>query len=137
MIFVGDDWSEDHHDVEVQDETGRRLVRQRGADARAGEIQAALRGEHLEPPAVLAEMNRQLAPLELQLADHFERHPDAEIIRSQPGLGVVVGARVLGEFGDDPTRYADAKSRRNYAGTAPITIASGKKKVIKARLRLG
>jgi transposase len=126
----------------------RRAGRQRGVDARAGEIQAALRGEHLDPPAVLAdafgatvtaavaiiaEMNHQLAALEQQLAAHFERHPDAEIIRSQPGLGVVVGARVLGEFGDDPTRYADAKARRNYAGTAPITIASGKKKVVKAR----
>jgi transposase len=126
----------------------RRAGRQRGADTRAGEIQASLRGEHLEPPATLAdafgaavtaavavigEMNRQLAALEQQLAEHFEKHPDAEIIRSQPGLGVVVGARVLGEFGDDPTRYPDAKARRNYAGTAPITIASGKKKVVRAR----
>lgn len=126
----------------------RRAGRQRGADKRAGEIQASLRGEHLEPPATLAdafggavtaavavigEMNRQLAALEQQLAEHFDKHPDAEIIRSQPGLGVVVGARVLGEFGDDPTRYADAKARRNYAGTAPITIASGKKKVVRAR----
>jgi transposase len=126
----------------------RRAGRQRGADARAAEIQASLRGEHLEPPAALAdafgaavsaavavigEMNRQLTALEQQLAEHFEKHPDAEIIRSQPGLGVVLGARVLGEFGDDPTRYADAKARRNYAGTAPITIASGKKKVVKAR----
>src|SRR4051812_34888363 len=29
MLFVGDDWAEDHHDVEVQDETGRRLARAR------------------------------------------------------------------------------------------------------------
>jgi transposase len=126
----------------------RQTGRQRGADTRAGEIQASLRGEHLEPPAALAdafgaavtaavavigEMNRQLAALEQQLAEHFDKHPDAEIIRSQPGLGVVVGARVLGEFGDDPTRYADARARRNYAGTAPITIASGKKKMVRAR----
>ena len=44
--------------------------------------------------------------------------PDAEIYLSQPGLGVVLGARVLAEFGDDKTRYADARSRKNYAGTA-------------------
>ena len=55
----------------------------------------------------------------------FGQHPDAEIITSQPGLGVVLGARVLAEFGDDPDRYADAKARRNYAGTSPITKASG------------
>ena len=29
MLFVGDDWAEDHHDVEVQDETGRRLGKAR------------------------------------------------------------------------------------------------------------
>ena len=40
---------------------------------------------------------------------------------------------MLGEFGDDPERFADAKSRRNYAGTSPITIASGKKRAVLAR----
>ena len=41
---------------------------------------------------------------------------------------------MLGKFGDDPDRYADAKARKkNYAGTSPITVASGKRKVVKAR----
>ena len=40
---------------------------------------------------------------------------------------------MLGEFGDDPNRYADGKARRNYAGTSPLTRASGKKKVVAAR----
>src|SRR6202030_4123786 len=61
------------------------------------------------------------------------RHPDAEIIVSQPGMGPVLGARVLAEFGDDPRRYADGKARRNYAATSPVTRASGKKKVVAAR----
>ena len=47
----------------------------------------------------------------------FGQHPDAETYLSQPGLGAITGARVLGEFGDDPCRYASAKARRNYAGT--------------------
>ena len=46
---------------------------------------------------------------------------------------MTLGARVLGEFGDDPNRYADAKSRKNYAGTSPITRASGKHRVVLAR----
>jgi hypothetical protein len=46
---------------------------------------------------------------------------------------VVLGARVLGEFGDDPNRYTDAKSRRNYAETSPLTVASGKKRAVLAR----
>ena len=71
--------------------------------------------------------------LEAGLAQDFGQHPDAKIILSLPGLGMVLGARVLGEFGDDPNRYADAKSRRNYAGTSPVTRASGKSRVVLAR----
>src|SRR4051794_15058895 len=51
--------------------------------------------------AIIAELNRQIADLETTLAEHFETHPDADIYLSLPGLGVVLGARVLGEFGDD------------------------------------
>jgi transposase len=63
----------------------------------------------------------------------FEQHPDAEILRSLPGLGLVLGAGLLGEFGDDPTRFVDAASRRAYAGSAPITRASGKLKLVLLR----
>jgi hypothetical protein len=64
---------------------------------------------------------------------YFGQHPDAEVYLSQPGLGVVLGARVLAEFGDDKDRYADAKARKNYAGTSPITRQSGRKKLVMAR----
>ena len=40
---------------------------------------------------------------------------------------------MLAEFGDDKSRYADAKARKNYAGTSPITRQSGKKKIVLAR----
>ena len=62
----------------------------------------------------------------------FGQHPDAEIYQSQPGLGPILGARVL-EFGDDPDRYADAKARKNYSGMSPITRASGTRRVVLAR----
>ena len=122
--------------------------RQRNLDAKALEIQTALRTEQLAAPAavaatfgattratvaVIAELNHQIADLEAELATHFEAHPDADIYRSLPGLGVILGARVLGEFGDDPNRYTTAKSRKNYAGTSPLTIASGKKRAVLAR----
>ena len=45
----------------------------------------------------------------------------------------MLGARVLGEFGDDPNRYTTAKSRKNYAGKSPLTVASGKKRAVLAR----
>ena len=54
-------------------------------------------------------------------------------MQSQLGLGVVLGARVLAEFGDDPHRYATAKGRKAFAGTAPITRASRLRQVVLAR----
>jgi len=126
----------------------RQAGRRRYLDDRARQIQTALRSPQLTAPdpvaaafaattratvGIIGELNRQIADLEAQLAADFEQHPDADIYRSLPGLGVVLGARVLGEFGDDPNRYADAKSRKNYAGTSPLTIASGRKRAVLAR----
>jgi transposase len=126
----------------------RRGGRQRRIDERAIEIQTALRREQLEAPPIIAgamgatvtalvavavELTTQVARLETELSEHFELHPDAKIIRSLPGLGMILGARVLAEFGDDPNRYANAKCRKNYAGTSPITRASGKHRVVLAR----
>jgi transposase len=122
--------------------------RQRNLDTRALQIQELLRREQLAAPAavtaafaattraavgIIVELNRQIADLETELATHFEAHPDADIYLSLPGLGVILGARVLGEFGDDPNRYTTAKCRKNYAGTSPLTIASGKKRAVLAR----
>jgi transposase len=123
-------------------------ARRRYVEDKAARIQAVLRAEHLgqaevitaayaattrSAAAVLATLNEQVKVLEAQVEAHFGRHPDAEIILSQPGLGPILGARVLAEFGDDPDRYATAKNRKNYAGTSPITRASGKKKTVTAR----
>ena len=71
--------------------------------------------------------------MEQQLAARFATSPDAAILRSQPGLGVVLGARVLAEFGDDPHRYATANGRKAFAGTAPVTQSSGLRTVVVAR----
>jgi len=78
--------------------------------------------------AVIASLSGQLASLEAALTSAFGAHRDAGIVRSQPGLGVVLAARVLAEFGDDPDRYVSAKARKSYAGTAPITgpLGSGR-----------
>ncbi|MFA9444763.1 IS110 family transposase [Egicoccus sp. AB-alg6-2] len=126
----------------------RRAGRQRNIERRTLEIQTALRSEQLQAPplvadamstivaasvAVISQLQTQIAGLEHELAQRFEMHPDARIIRSLPGLGMILGARVLAEFGDDPNRYDTAKSRKNYAGTSPITKASGKHRVVLAR----
>src|SRR3954447_18867624 len=58
MWFVGDDWAEEHHDVEVQDESGRRLGRARlpeGSEgvARLHALIAGAVGSDAEPDQVL------------------------------------------------------------------------------------
>lgn len=82
---------------------------------------------------MIAALSAQIDVLAEQVGESFGRHPDAEIYLSQPGLGQILGARVLAEFGDDPNRYADAKARRNYSGMSPITKTSGKSRVVLAR----
>ena len=68
-----------------------------------------------------------VARLEESLTTAFHRHPDAEIITSFAGLGTVLGARILAEIGDDRTRFTTARGLKAFAGTAPITRASGMK----------
>lgn len=125
-----------------------KRAHRRNVDERATAMLQVLRAPELRLPApvqqayaagiasqvaVLAVLNQQIDQLSVVVGDHFGRHRDAEIYTSLPGLGVVLAARVLGEFGDDPDRYVDSKARKAYAGTAPITRASGKKKVVLAR----
>src|SRR5580704_1061946 len=125
-----------------------KRARRRNISEKTTAIRAALRSPQLaQPPqvtaacaavvrsltAVLATLNEQITIMEGAVDAHFRQHPDAEIITSQPGLGPILGARVLAEFGDDPHRYASAKARKNYAATSPITRQSGKKKAVQAR----
>ncbi|GAA4263529.1 IS110 family RNA-guided transposase [Dactylosporangium darangshiense] len=125
-----------------------RRVHRHNVRAKAADVVAALHSEHLGRStavteayaatvaalsAVIAAFNIQVKQLERQVEAQFNDHPHAEIYRSQPGVGVVTGARILAEFGDDPDRYRDAKARKNYAATSPVTRASGRSRVVLAR----
>jgi transposase len=119
-------------DPEAKAETMQTVLRA-PALRQAPEIEAAYAVIVAGQVRLIAGLNTQIAELQAVVAEGFGRHPDAEIVTSQPGLGTVLGARVLAEFGDDATRYADAKARKNYAGTSPITRASGTRRVVLAR----
>lgn len=122
--------------------------RQRRIDAEIERLLPILQGEQLRQPQIVEDaMGVQLAALlsqyeaacrasddlEAAAREHFERHPDAAVIESFPGMGTLIGARVLSEIGDDRTRFADARSLKAFAGSAPVTRASGKKTVITHR----
>jgi transposase len=123
-------------------------ARRRGVPAKTAAIAVALRGEQMRQPQPLAEayaaavssltviiaaLGGEITKMERQVTACFRRHPDAAVYLSQPGTGDILGARELGEFGDDPDRYASAKARKNYAATSPVTRQSGKKKIVMAR----
>jgi transposase len=119
----------------------RRAGRQRGIEAEADRLQEILRADYLHQlPLVENALGRQALALLRQLdaaarnadelataaIEQFDTHPDAQIITSQPGLGSLTGARVLAEIGDDRSRFSDARALKAYAGSAPVTRASGK-----------
>ena len=125
-----------------------KRARRRGIPVKAAAITAALRAEQMQQPppvaeayaaavssltVIIAALNGEIATMERQVTACFRDHPDAAIYLSQPGLAEILGARQLGEFGDDPHRYATAKARKNYAATSPVTRQSGKKKIVMAR----
>ncbi len=125
----------------------RRSGRQRNIEVWVERLRTVFTGDYLhQPPLVEQAMGRQtLAPV-AQLdagraaddlgeaaAEAFAGHPDAEILGSFPGIGPLTGARVLAEIGDDRTRFADARALKAYAGSAPVTIASGKSHLVRHR----
>ncbi|MFI6063610.1 IS110 family transposase [Streptomyces sp. NPDC051286] len=126
----------------------KKAGRKRGIEAEADRLRAVLRAPQMRQLALVEQaMGHQTQALLRQLeaactsaddlaaasVESFEKHPDAEIITSFPGLGSLTGARVLAEIGDDRSRFADAKSLKAYAGAAPVTRASGKSVAVLAR----
>lgn len=126
----------------------KRAGRKRGIEAETERLREVLRAECAhQPPLVEDALGQQMLALLIQLSaactaaddlaraveEAFPRHPDAEILLSFPGLGVQLGARVLAEIGDDRTRFADARGLKAYAGSSPVTRASGKKSSITRR----
>jgi transposase len=119
----------------------RRGGRSRGIESTAVEIKAGLRKPQLRQPLLVeTAMGRNALALLVALdaacanvdelgeasAELFQQHPDYAIITSFPGLADSTGARVLAEIGDDRSRFADARALKAYAGSAPITRASGR-----------
>lgn len=120
-----------HH---VQAKADALLVALRApALGQLGEVEDAYAAVVRSQVGVIGALNAQITQLQEVVAGLFDRHPAAEIYLSQPGFGPVLGARALGEFGDDPKRFADARARKNYSGQSPITRRSGKKAVVSSR----
>ncbi len=99
----------------------------------AAEVEQAMGAAATAIITTVTAMNAGIAALQEHIDQSFKQHPDAAIYHSMPALGPILSARVLGEFGDDRTRWPDPASRRAYAGSAPITRESGKRRLVLAR----
>lgn len=115
-------------------------------------VRAALDAEALAAAPHLARAKAgtiRLAAEQLLLLDHQRKaweaqlrellqgdgaHPDGEVLLRLPGLKAQLAARVLGEIGDRRERFPTPAALQCYAGTAPVTRASGRTRVVSARL---
>lgn len=87
-----------------------RLIRELAAEALASRIR-------------LIELDRELEAL-------LDRHPDAALIRSLPGMGVVLSAELIAEAGN-LSRFRSADALASAAGMAPILRQSGRSRFLR------
>jgi len=102
MLFVGDDWAEDHHDIEVQGEDGRVLARRRLPEGVAG-----------------------IAALHALVADHVDRDdpPERVLVGIETDRGPWVQALIAAGyqvFCINPAQSAQYRGRHSTSGRSPI-----------------
>lgn len=132
-ITCGIDWAEVHHDVALVDAGGTTVAKLRTDTGLLGfTALMALIAEHSDEPTevvVAIETDKNLIVAALQAAASTPSSCGAGHRGSAPSLA----ARVLGEVGDDTTRFSTAGGLRAFAGTAPIARASGRSKSVRTR----
>ena len=96
-------------------------------------VEQAMRTETLGLLGVLNAVCDSVDQLATAVAAAFRQHPDYEIITGFPGLADISGAIVLAEVGDDRSRFADDRALQAFAGSAPVTRASGKSRTVTRR----
>jgi transposase len=146
VLFIGDDWAEAHHDIEIQDEAGRRLVRRRLPEGMAGIAQLhELIGQHvglddgeLDDPgqvvvgietdrgpwvqALLAAGYQVFAINPLSVARYRERHTTSGV-KSDPGDAKVLADLVRTDRQHHRPIAGDSELARG--GEGPGSGASG------------
>jgi transposase len=68
---------------------------------------------------------QEIASYDKAISPLFLTHKDHELWSSLPRAGKRLAPRLLAEWGEDRSRYADAGSVQTLAGTAPVPFQSG------------
>ena len=82
---------------------------------------------------LLQGLDRQLEKYRDRINETFAQHPDGALFGSLPGTGEKLAPRLLAELGDDRRVFQKAESLQCYAGTAPLTVQSGRRSRQKMR----
>ena len=117
MLFVGDDWAEDHHDVEIVDSDGKRLGRARLPEGMTGMTRLhALIAEHLDE-ADLDSDTGMLAAGRVVVGIETDRGPWVAAL-------LVAGYQVFAINPMSAARYRERHTRRGRSPTRVMPMCS-------------
>jgi transposase len=83
---------------------------------------------------VIQTLNPIIEEYEQRIKTVFADHPEAELFRHLPGAGPAMAPRLCSFFGTDRSRYESAHNVIQFTGIAPVTVKSGKSKVVYCRV---
>jgi len=83
---------------------------------------------------LIKELNKSISQLDGMIEQAFQQHVDAHLFGSLPGAGKVLAPRLLSAFGSSRDRFANASEVASWSGIAPVTIQSGKSRVVVKRM---
>lgn len=74
---------------------------------------------------VLRTLIRAISMVDEQIAVTYQSHREHDLIDSFPGLGAVLGPRMIAILGSDRERFDSAEALQRMTGVAPITLRTG------------
>jgi transposase len=88
--------------------------------------------EVTELVALLQQMQTSIKRFDMAIAETSRQHPCWAIVQSLPGAGPVMAPRLLAAMGNGQ-RYRTAQEVQCATGIAPVTVASGRTRLIQCR----
>lgn len=89
---------------------------------------AMLDAGHLQTETLvmlLATLLDALVRVDAELERAYRAHPEHDLVDSFPGVGPVLGPRLIALLGSDRARFANADELQRFTAAAPITSRSG------------
>ncbi|MEV8569679.1 IS110 family transposase [Streptomyces sp. NPDC051322] len=71
-------------------------------------------------------LDEEIAELDALIEARFQEHPHAEVIRSLPGMGALLGAEFIAATGGDMEAFGTPDRLASFAGLAPVPRDSGR-----------